>query len=381
VFPQPGRDTGTSQLTASCPALAVAVLVRVREIAEQSNVTNLVNPECAPLRQLARGPSTLTLTRMGAAMRVILNSDVLYGDFSSNGLPAALVRLAEACAEQGHILVAPITTVLEIERRQHEITAGQRNQVEDARHTLLDQGISVPDFDVTAIIPNLDVRALLNDLAAEVQLTPPLLHDFEDAHRRACLHEAPHPPDTKSDEMRDLVIWAVSLRLSLKDGHALLVSKDTVHTHGRGDSEAAEANLARVDSLDAALDYLEVKTPAGEHLDAMISPSWPRVLEAGLPVGEAPMLLNVKDVQFVQGSTGPSSASGSIKVRGHDGQMITADVVIDVSTESDARLSLSNITAAGKAVADIVVKADYEPGYIEDDTERLGALRALLEEE
>jgi len=43
--------------------------------------------------------------------------------------------------------------------------------------------------------------------------------------------------------------------------------------------------------------------------------------------------------------------------------------------------SLSNITAAGKAVADIVVKADYEPGYIEDDTERLGALRALLEEE
>lgn len=47
MFPQPGRDTGTSQLTASCPALAVAVLVRVREIAEQSNVTNLVNPECA----------------------------------------------------------------------------------------------------------------------------------------------------------------------------------------------------------------------------------------------------------------------------------------------------------------------------------------------
>jgi len=39
VFPQPGRDTGTSQLTASCPALAV--LVRVREIAEQSNVTKL----------------------------------------------------------------------------------------------------------------------------------------------------------------------------------------------------------------------------------------------------------------------------------------------------------------------------------------------------
>jgi hypothetical protein len=314
-------------------------------------------------------------------MRVILNSDVLYGDFSSNGLPAALVRLAEACAEQGHIIVAPVTSVLEIERQQRAITAGQRKNVEQARRTLLDQGIRVPDFDVTTILPDLDVRALLNELAAEVQLTPPLLHDFEDAHRRACLHESPHPPDTKSDEMRDLVIWAISLRLSLEDGHALLVSRDTVHTHGRGDSEAGKANLARVDSLDAALEYLDVKTPAGEQLEAMISPSWPRVREAGLSVGEAPMLLNVKDVQFVQGWAGPSSASGSIKVRGHDGEMITADVEVDVSTESDARLSLSNIRAAGKAVADIVVQADYEPGDIEDDTERLLALRALLEEE
>lgn len=312
-------------------------------------------------------------------MRVILNSDVLYGDFSSNGLPAALVRLAQACAEQGHVLVVPITTLLEIERRQQAITAGQRTLVDEARQILADQKISIPAFDIATVIPALDVRSLLDGLAAEVQFTPPLLSDFEDAHRRACLHESPHPPDIKSDEMRDLIIWAIALRLATADGHALLVSRDTVHTHSRGDLEAAEANLARVDSLDAALQYLDVKTAAGEQLEAMLAPAWPRIREAGLPVGEAPMLLNVKDVQFVQGWAGPSAASGSIKVRGHDGRVITADVAVDVSTEWGARLFLTNIRVDGQAVADIAVLADYEPSDIEDDSERLRALRALLE--
>ena len=181
--------------------------------------------------------------------------------------------------------------------------------------------------------------------------------------------------------MRDLVIWAISLRAAMEDSHALLVSKDTVHTHGRGDAEAANANLARVNSLDAALEYLDVKTTAGEQLDTMISPSWSRVRDAGLPVGEAPMLLSVRDVQFVQGWGGPSAASGSIKVRGQEGKIITALVDIDVSTKSDSRLSLSNIQVDGNNMPNIVVPADYEPTDIEDDTERLRALRALLVEE
>jgi hypothetical protein len=313
-------------------------------------------------------------------MRVILNSDVLYGDFSSNGLPVALIRLGEACAEQGHVLVIPTTTLMEIERRQREIVAGQRKAVESARQTLVDQGITVPEFKASDVVPDVDVGALLTGLAAEIRVESPSLEDFEDAHTRACLHESPHPPDIKSDEMRDLVIWAVSLRLSAQDGHALLVSRDTVHTHGRGDTEAAGVNLARVESLDAALEYLEVKTPAGEQLETMISPSWTRLREAGLPLGEAPMLLNVKDVEFVQGWAGPAVASGSIKIRGQDGKLITADVEVDVTAESLARLSLSSIRVDGDAVTDISVQADYEPTTIDDDSERLRALRALLEE-
>lgn len=313
-------------------------------------------------------------------MRVILNSDVLYGDFSSNGLPAALIRLGEACAEQGHVLVVPRTALLEVERRQREIVKSQRKAVASARQTLIDQGIPVPEFDSTAVVADVDVRSLLDGLDAAVEVEAPTLQDFEDAHTRACLHEPPHPPDTKSDEMRDLVIWAVSLRLSARDGHALLVSRDTVHTHGRGDSEAAGVHLARVESLDAALGYLDVKTPAGEQLEAMISPSWSVMREAGLPLGDAPMLLSVQNVEFVQGPAGPSVASGSIKVRGQDGQVMTADVEVDVTSEANARLALSNIRLGGKALDDINVQPEYETVTISDDSERLSALRALLEE-
>lgn len=313
-------------------------------------------------------------------MRVILNSDVLYGDFSSNGLPAALTQLGEACADQNHVLVVPTTTLLEIERRQREIVSGQRKAVEAARQTLVDQGVAVPEFETSSVVPDVDVRDLLSELAADVEIESPSHSDYEDAHTRACLHESPHPPDTKSDEMRDLIIWAISLRLSGQDGHGLLVSRDAVHTHGRGDSEAAAANLARVDSLDAALDYLEVKTPAGEQLEAMISPSWQRLREAGLPLGDAPMLLSVKDVQFVQGWAGPSAASGSVKVRGQDGALITASVEIDVTAESTASLTVRNLRVGGEPHGELAVPADYKPTAIDDDSERLAALRALLEE-
>lgn len=312
-------------------------------------------------------------------MRVVLNSDVLYGDFS-NGLPDGLVHLGEACKEQGHVLVVPLTTLLEVERRQREIVASQRKAVAGARQTLVDQGVTVPDFQLGDVVPKVDVRDMLADLAADVEVESPEIEDFEDAHRRACLHESPHPPDIKSDEMRDLVIWAISLRLSAQDGHALLVSRDVLHTHGRGDSEAASVHLARVDSLDAALEYLDVKTPAGEQLEAMISPSWGRIRDAGLPLGDTPMLLSVKNVQFIQGRTGPSLATGWIKIRGLGGDLISAQVEVEVTAESTAQLSLSNVLVDGKPVADIAVTADYEPTEIEDDSERFVALRALLEE-
>lgn len=314
----------------------------------------------------------------GVRMRVILNSDVLYGDFARHGLPAGVLRLADACADGGHVLVIPETALLEVERRQREIVVEERKQISGAVATLSAYGANVGAISAEELAPDVDVRDLFNQLGVEIEFPTPTIDDFRDAHARACLHESPHPPDGKSDEMRDLIIWSVSLRLAAADGHGLLVSKDRVHVHPRGDTEARESNLARVDSLEDALDYLEVKTAAGAQLEAMLAPSWERLAQAGVPLGNSPMLLSVRDAQFVQGWAGPSSASGSVRVRGEDGKMIFADVEIDVSSESMARVTMSNVRADDRSLEDVTVTADYQPSDLDKDHERMAALREVL---
>ncbi len=210
-------------------------------------------------------------------MRIILNSDVLYGDFSKRGLPASLIRLGEACAEQRHVLVIPTTAFLEVDQHQRDIVANRRRELEQARQTLVDCGIDVSDVDMSDVFAEVDIRALLSEVAVPSCDRVATSDGFEDAQARACARQSPCPPKKQSDEMRDLVIWAIAVRISVQDGHALLVSKDEVHTHERGNLEAAGVGLARVDSLDGALEYLEVKTPAGEQLEALIKPSWARL--------------------------------------------------------------------------------------------------------
>jgi hypothetical protein len=89
----------------------------------------------------------------------------------------------------------------------------------------------------------------LRATGVQLEVENPKLEDYRNAERRACLHLSPQPPETKSDEMRDLVIWKVALRVAKRDGKAILVSRDHVHSDERG--EAAEAcGLLRVQSLD-----------------------------------------------------------------------------------------------------------------------------------
>ena len=63
--------------------------------------------------------------------------------------------------------------------------------------------------------------------------------------------------------MRDLVIWMVALRVARRDGGAILVSRDEVHTEERGDEEARSAGLLRARSWDEALEQLGRESPAG----------------------------------------------------------------------------------------------------------------------
>jgi hypothetical protein len=207
----------------------------------------------------------------------------------------------------------------------------------------------------------------------------PTLEDFQDAHRRACLHEAPHPPKIKSDEMRDLVIWSIALRISAGEAQTLLVSRDEVHSGSLGTDEAKAARLVRLTSLDEALEYLEVRTPSGEQLLSLLDPWWDALRREGLPLGNAPQLKSVGMVTFVQGTNGPSDASGTISIGGADGILISGDLEISVPSGNSARLFLRNIHVGDVPRAEIMIEAPAVPVVLQDSLEeRLASLRKAL---
>lgn len=312
-------------------------------------------------------------------MRIILNSDVLYGDFSSHGLPHEVLSLAEACGNGRHSLVLPLTTVLEVKHVQDKIVQEARGQLIVARDRLANAGVLVGEFDAIDAVRSVDPVALFRAALPTLEVIDPTAGDYDDAHRRACLHEAPHPPNIKSDEMRDLVIWAMAIRLSREDGEALLLSRDEVHVNQLGNREAQSVGLVRLKSIDEALEYLEVKTPAGELLGSMLRPWWDALRRKGIPVGESPSLRTFTNVQFLQGRRGPTGASGSIKVRGDDAKIITADIAIAAPENTEASVSLENIFVDGTPHDPIQISAPQSatPSSIGLE-ERVQSLRDIL---
>jgi hypothetical protein len=198
-------------------------------------------------------------------MKVLLNSDILFQThLATKGLSRDLQTLFQACVDNGHGLVIPLTSKLEFDRNQAEHAARERRRIDDAYKTLDKYGIQHEEAPAIDRVKLPDLMWLIQESGVEASLEDPTEEDLREAHRRACLHENPHPPDAKTDEMRDLVIWMIALRISKAEGGALLISRDEVHTHSRGDKEALDSGLIRVDSLEKALDYFEVETPAGQ---------------------------------------------------------------------------------------------------------------------
>jgi hypothetical protein len=312
-------------------------------------------------------------------VRIILNSDVLYGDFVSHGLPREVQRLAEACGPTGHNIVLPLTTVLEMKHRQDDLVREARLKLTQARAILSQQGIHVADFDETNVVRDIEVVALFKQLLSTTEVVTPTLEDYEDAHRRASLREAPHPAKIKSDEMRDLVIWAIAVRLSREDGRAILLSKDEVHVNSSGHEESAQVGLVRLGSVQEALEYMEISTPAGELMEGMLSSWWNELRAEGLPIGLHPSLRTVSDVQFIQGRSGPAQANGSIKLQGDHDASITADVEMRLPENATASLSLTNILVDKKPHAPIhVTHQKSVPKASVDYEERMQSLRDIL---
>lgn len=313
-------------------------------------------------------------------MHILLNSDVLWADYTWTDLPPKVKLFADTCRDQGHVIVIPETAKLEFDRKQNETVDKARIELERAYSALEKYKVSYTKIEATSLITPPDLPSLITATGATVKVHAPILEDFQEAHKRACLHLSPQPPDTKSDEMRDLVIWMIAIRISHDWGGALLVSRDEVHIHGRGDAEAQLSQLVRVRSFEEALEYLEVETPAGQLLRRLMIPAWTGLARKGLPVSSNPTVLSVSDPVFVQGDDGLAAASCVMKVRTTDGKSLRAAVAIE-NLGAIQRVVLTNLDGAGEQPEPLSIETDALKAEAVDVSEALSELRRTLEGE
>jgi hypothetical protein len=188
-------------------------------------------------------------------MHIIVNSDVIHTSRPiASGLPPHIERFCREAASVGCVLVIPRTAFLENERHQNELTEQAILKADSAVKILKQLGADIPDIEGKNLVKKGEFLKALAATGIRVEIEEPSLEDYQNAEKRACLHLPPQPPNTKYDEMRDLVIWEIALRLSKKHGKAILPSRDEVHSHDRGADEANGVGLLRANSLDEALD-------------------------------------------------------------------------------------------------------------------------------
>lgn len=320
-------------------------------------------------------------------MKVIINSDIIYhSQLVIDNMSKPLQMLFRACSERGHTIIIPLTTLYEFNRKQSELVPKEISKLESAYNLLDKFNIRHSRNEPSKIVKQPDLIGLINQYEVKIIVEEPTFEDFKEAHKRACLHQSPHPPSIKSDEMRDLVIWVIALRLASRDGGALLVSRDEVHTHERGDNEANHVGLVRARSIEEALDLFDVETPSGRLIKQLLETIWTDLLDAGLPLTPMFSLIGVSGARFIQGVHGPSLASFTFKAKSPDGKMVQALTRIDAVDGIITKATLSEIAVEGEAWQEkplpLVISTNRAFSLEPDDfQERLDALRVLLEEQ
>lgn len=314
-------------------------------------------------------------------MRVVCNSDVIWQGGLMSRLQESIALLGETCSKLGHVIVIPETTLLEFERSQNDAQQNASKKLESAYRLLDRAGIDHEIKAASEVYPLPDLVGLLKATGAEVELEIPTFDDFKEAHRTACGHLAPQPPETKNDEMRDLIIWTVAIRLARQDGEAVLLSRDTVHTHSRGDEEASSVGLTRVRGVDEVLAWFGVETPAGGLFRSLLLQFRSALVNSNLGVQDPLEILGISDARFRQGRRGPEQASATVFFATNMGSLrANTEIVIDSARLGTVRLA--DITVDGKPHEpnEVELSVDLSESSGDDDYgERLDALREVLE--
>lgn len=313
-------------------------------------------------------------------MKIIFNSDLLYAtSLIKDNLPRQVNEFLNACLENGHEIVIPLTTLLEFEKKQEGFANKEISTLRNASSKLSSYGINVDDFDPKELVQSPDLIQLISVLGITCNIEQPSYADFENAHRRACTRESPHPPDIKSDEMRDLVIWEIAIRLANDNNGAILMSRDEVHTHYRGDKEASACNLIRCDSFERAFETLNIETKSASLIKSLVNSAWNEIIRSDFPVVDGGQIVSIKSPSFIDTSTGASVASCGVRFDSGDGKDLAASMKIEYMNEQPFRIQLSDIKIDNKTEIKNIELNLGEPDVSDSDVaERLDSLKELM---
>jgi hypothetical protein len=284
---------------------------------------------------------------MKSAMRIILNSDILHMTrLLTTGLAKHIDEFCREAAQSGAVLALPRTVILEHEHQQQALAEKEVAKLDAAASLLSQWRVSVPGFSARDLIHRVDLTTALQATGIAVEVHDPTLDDYRDAERRASFHLAPQAPDAKSDEMRDLVIWAVALRIAKQDSGAMLVSRDQIHVDKRGSQEAESAGLRRASTLDDALDLLGRVSRVGALTRSVLATVWDALKAAGLPLPDDVPSRRFSNRQFAADEQGHANTMLSFEIVTSQGRL-ACDAHIFQATPVSVQADLKGLSLEG----------------------------------
>lgn len=317
-------------------------------------------------------------------MIVIFNSDVLHAEYLvRNQLPTHLDRFLSACAFNGVLVLVPETTLHEF-RHDQEKRAREEQAILSAAFKRLEKWEIVFEHkSPESIISPSDLMTMIERTGVDARVLHPTLDDYRFAHLKACFHESPIPPESESDEMRDLVIWVTALRVAREHGGAVLISRDKIHTHTRGDDEADQAGLKRFKGVDDALAYLGAESPVAKPIRELLARAWSQFGQHGFPIPQMPSHMSILESRFVRGSTEVEQLMEShISIRQQPSGKVEFRVRASPSSGRKVSVEVWDIVdQAGRTVCEpFSVLIAQGPDEAEGDKvqERLAALRKVI---
>lgn len=280
-------------------------------------------------------------------MVIIFNSDILIGTGIKNSIPDDLIQLLSTCKDKGIRIVLPETSLLEFNRKQKEFSKQTKKRITDAYRTLDRFGIFHGTPDLEIIVKTPDLVAILKEIDFEIEIEKPTKEDYDQAHVKACDHSL-QPPDTTSDEMRDLIIWEISKRLSTQNSKALLISADGIHNSEMGDEEANMVGLTRVDSIEKALEFLGMETPAGKYVKRILQFVWNQMKNEGVPILDEISNFKIDNESFAQKDNLIVEAKFSLEIESADKKILKANFDMHTPENKLPVIHIENIIIEGK---------------------------------